>query len=75
MAAEGGSVVLAKWVFALISDGNGKVTKAKVRLVERGFSPCLGLDNKETSPLTPAAPCIPLMASIPLRVVVGLTPL
>ena len=57
-------MVSAKWVFTWKSDENGKVVKAKARLVARGFSQRPGVDYNETFAPTPAAPCIRLMAAI-----------
>ena len=55
-------MVSAKWVHTWKSDENGKVVKAKARLVARGFSP--GVDYHETFAPTPATPFMRLMAEI-----------
>ena len=57
-------MVSAKWVFTWKADENGKVVKAKARLVARGFSQRPGVDFNETFAPTPAASCVRLMAAI-----------
>ena len=57
-------MVSAKWVYTWKSDENGKVVKAKARLVARGFSQSPGVDYHETFAPIPATPCIRLMAAI-----------
>ena len=57
-------MVSAKWVYTWKSDENGKVVKAKARLVARGFSQRPGVDNNDTFAPTRATPCIRLMAAI-----------
>ena len=57
-------MVSAKWVHTWKSDENGKVVKAKARLVARDFSQRPGVDYHETFAPTPATPCTRLMAAI-----------
>ena len=57
-------MVSAKWVYTWKSNENGKVVKAKARLVARRFSQRPGGDYRETFASTPATPCIRLMAAI-----------
>ena len=65
-------MVSAKWVYTWKSDENGKVVKAKARLVARGFSQRPGVDYHETFAPTPASPCIRLMAAIACELQLGL---
>ena len=57
-------MVSAKRVYTWKSNGNGKVVKAKARLVPRGFSQRPGVDYHDTFSPTPVTPCIGLMAAI-----------
>ena len=57
-------MVSAKRVYTWKSNGNGKVVKAKARLVPRGFSQRPGVDYHDTFSPTPATPCVRLMAVI-----------
>ena len=56
-------MISAKWVLAWKTDEHGRVTKAKARLVARGFSQREGNDYFETLAPSPAAPCIRLLAA------------
>ena len=65
-------MISAKWVYTWKSDENGKVVKAKARLVARGFSQRPGVDYHETFAPTPSTPCIRLMAAIACELQVDL---
>ena len=54
----------SKWVFRWKSDQSGHVTKAKAKLVARGFSQIEGVDYLETFAPTPAAPSVRLLAAV-----------
>ena len=50
---KGVNVITAKWVFAWKTDSDGYITKAKVRLVARGFGQQLGVDYFKAFAPTP----------------------
>ena len=50
---KGGNVITATWVFAWKTDSDGYITKAKARLVARGFGQQLGVDYFNTFASTP----------------------
>ena len=56
-------MISAKWVLSCKTDEPGRVTKAKERLVPRGFNQREGIDYFETFAPTPAAGCIRLLAA------------
>ena len=56
-------MIPTKWVLSWKTDEHGRVTKAKARLVARGFSQREGIDYFETFAPTPAAGCIRLLAA------------
>ena len=53
MVPKGVNVITAKWVFAWKTDSDGYITKAKTRLVARGFGQQLGVDYFNTFAPTP----------------------
>ena len=55
---KGVSDITAKWVFAWKTDPDGYITKAKARLVARGFGQQLGVDYFNTFAPTPTASSI-----------------
>ena len=56
-------MIPTKWVLSCKTDEPGRVTKAKERLVPRGFNQREGIDYFETFAPTPAAGCIRLLAA------------
>ena len=50
---KGVNVITAKWMFAWKTDSDGYITKAKARLVARGFGQQLGVDHFNTFAPTP----------------------
>ena len=56
-------MISAKWVLSCKTDEPGRVTKAKERLVPRGFNQREGIDYFETFAPTPAAGCIRLLSA------------
>ena len=55
---KGVNAITAKWVSAWKTDSDGYITKAKARLVARGFGQQLGVDNFNTFAPTPTVSSI-----------------
>ena len=55
---KGVNVITAKWVFTWKTDSGGLITKAKARLVARGFGQRHGVDFFETFAATPSVSSI-----------------
>ncbi|CAM9893445.1 unnamed protein product, partial [Sphacelaria rigidula] len=64
-APEAANVISAKWIFSWKTDADGTATKAKARLVARGFGQRFAVDYFETFAATPS------MASIKLGMAVA----
>ena len=55
---KGVNAIMAKWVFTWKTDSGGLITKAKARLVARGFGQRHGVDFFETFAPTPSVSSI-----------------
>ncbi|CAN0430385.1 unnamed protein product [Discosporangium mesarthrocarpum] len=60
----GRKAVGAKWVFKWKTDEMGIVTRAKARLVEKGYNQKLGVDYFETFVPTPTASTVRLLTAV-----------
>ena len=60
-APKAANVITAKWVFSWKTDADGIVTKAKARLVARGFAQRFAVDYFETYAATPSMSSIKLV--------------
>ena len=64
---KGVNVITAKWVFAWKTDSDGYITKAKARLVARGFGQELGVDYFDTFAPTPTVSSIKVTLAIAVQ--------
>ena len=64
---KGVNVITAKWVFAYQIDSDGYITKAKARLVARGFGQQLGIDYFNTFTPTPTVSSIKVALTIAVQ--------
>ena len=64
---KGVNVMTAKWVFAWKTDSDGYITKAKARLVARGFGQQLGVDYFNTFAPTPTVSSIKVALAIAVQ--------
>ena len=64
---KGVNVITAKWVFAWKTNSDGYITKAKVRLVARGFGQQLGVDYFKTFAPTPIVPSLKVALAIAVQ--------
>ena len=64
---KGVNVITAKWVSAWKTDSDGYITKAKVRLVARGFGQQLGVDYFNTFAPTPTVSSIKVALAIAVQ--------
>ena len=61
------NVITAKWVFGWKTDAHGLITKAKARLVARGFGQRYAVDYFETFAATPAMSSIKLVMAVAVQ--------
>ena len=61
------NVIATKWVFAWKTDSDGYITKAKTRLVARGFGQLLGVDYFNTFAPTPTVSSIKVALTIAVQ--------
>ena len=61
------NVITAKWVFTWKTDAEGLITKAKARLVARGFGQRFGVDYFETFAPTPSVSSIKVAIAIAVQ--------
>ena len=61
------NVITAKWVFAWKTDSDGYITKAKARLVARGFGQQLDVDYFNTFAPTPTVSSIKVALAIAVQ--------
>ncbi|CAM9888938.1 unnamed protein product, partial [Sphacelaria rigidula] len=64
---EGVNVISAKWVFSWNTGADGTVTKAKARLVARGFGQRFAVDYFETFAITPSMASIKLVMAVAVQ--------
>ena len=64
---KGVNVITAKWVFAWKTDSDGYITKAKARLVARGFGQQLGVDYFNTFAPNPTVSSIKVALAIAVQ--------
>ncbi|CAN0053474.1 unnamed protein product, partial [Sphacelaria rigidula] len=64
---KGVNIITAKWVFTWKPDANGAITKAKARLVARGFGQRYAVDYFETFAATPAMTSIKLVIAVAVQ--------
>ena len=61
------NIITAKWVFSWKTDSRGLITKAKARLVARGFGQRFAVDYFETFAATPAMTSIKLVMAVAVQ--------
>ncbi|CAM9967105.1 unnamed protein product, partial [Sphacelaria rigidula] len=64
---KGVNIITAKWVFTRKTDSNGTVTKAKARLIARGFGQRFAVGYFETFAATPAMASIKLVVAMAVQ--------
>ena len=64
---DGVNVISAKWVFCWKTDAEGIITKAKARLVARGFGQRFAVDYFETFAATPSMSSIKLVMAVAVQ--------
>ena len=64
---KGVNVITAKWMFAWKTDSDGDITKAKARLVARGFGQQLGVDYFNSFASTPTVSSIKVALAIAVQ--------